>query len=708
MGQRRWGLALGLWVMSLVSGCASVPLAPTAPPVVSFDEKMGWMMRLEDQRILRDANQPPPVVLVPATSTRPAIVAPPPPSDLLRLLTDSEARVRRRAALAIGRVGLPDGVEPLAGLLVSDPEPEVRQMAAFALGLIGDRTARPALTLALKDAEPMVQGRAAEALGNIGERGDAGAVAEMVQVHVKAGALAGLSPDDLGYPLAPAVEAARIGLYALVRLGSYDAIAATVLDAAGRPISNWWPVAFALQRPADPRAAQALIALLPTPGRYTAAFAARGLGVIKAEAGAAPLRQMVEERRDHPAVTIEAIRALAAMGDTAAAPVLRKVFLETTADITLRLEALAAFGRVAGVDQLDLFIELLVDPLPPVRGLALRAIARLNPDTFLATLSGLDADRDWTVRVAQAMALGTIPPEMGLPRLMLMLQDPDNRVIPSVLAAAKAPGAVQALLDRLKADDIAVRAAAAGSLAEMKVARAVPALLDAYRGFPAENTYVARAAALAAAARIDPAAARPTLEEALRDREWAIRVRAASLLREQGVATADPARPATGGRAVTPDEWGTLVSPRFSPHAYIETDRGTIEIELAILDAPLTVGNFMALARRGFYDGNVIHRVVSDFVVQAGDPRGDGEGGPGYSIRDELNERPYLRGTVGMALDWKDTGGSQFFITQSPQPHLDARYTAFGHVVSGMDVVDRIEPWDVIRRIRIWDGITPQ
>ncbi len=708
MGQRRWGLALGLWVMSLVSGCASVPLAPTAPPVVSFDEKMGWMMRLEDQRILRDANQPPPIVLVPATSTRPAVVAPPPPSDLLRLLTDSEARVRRRAALAIGRVGLPDGVEPLTGLLASDPEPEVRQMAAFALGLIGDRTARPALTLALKDDEPMVQGRAAEALGNIGERADAGAVAEMVQVHVKAGALAGLSPDDLGYPLTPAVEAGRIGLYALVRLGSYDAIAATVLDAAGRPISNWWPVAFALQRIADPRAAQALVALLPTPGRYTAAFAARGLGVIKAEAGAAPLRQMVEERRAHPAVVIEAIRALAAIGDTAAAPVLRKVFLETTADITLRLEALAAFGRVAGVDQLDLFIELLVDPLPPVRGLALRAIARLDPNTFLATLSGLDADRDWTVRVAQAMALGTIPPEMGLPRLMQMLQDSDSRVITSVLAAAKAPDAVQALLDRLKADDIAVRAAAAGSLADMKVARAVPALLEAYRGFPAENTYVARAAALAAAARIDPAAARPALEEALRDREWAIRVRAASLLREQGVTTADPARPATGGRTVTPDEWGTLVSPRFSPHAYIETDRGTIEIELAILDAPLTVGNFMALARRGFYDGNAIHRVVSDFVVQAGDPRGDGEGGPGYSIRDELNERPYLRGTVGMALDWKDTGGSQFFITQSPQPHLDARYTAFGHVVSGMDVVDRIEPWDVIRRIRIWDGITPQ
>ena len=88
-----------------------------------------------------------------------------------------------------------------------------------------------------------------------------------------------------------------------------------------------------------------------------------------------------------------------------------------------------------------------------------------------------------------------------------------------------------------------------------------------------------------------------------------------------------------------------------------------------------------------------------------GDPRGDGEGGPGYTIRDELNELPYLRGTVGMALDWKDTGGSQFFITHAPQPHLDGRYTVMGYVVNGMDVVDRLVPGDVIRRVRVSDGV---
>ena len=95
---------------------------------------------------------------------------------------------------------------------------------------------------------------------------------------------------------------------------------------------------------------------------------------------------------------------------------------------------------------------------------------------------------------------------------------------------------------------------------------------------------------------------------------------------------------------------------------------------------------------------------ISNFVIQTGDPRGDGSGGPGYSIRDELNDRPYVRGTVGMALSGPDTGGSQFFITHSPQPHLDAKYTVFGHVVNGMDVVDRIQQLDVIQRGRIWDG----
>ena len=190
------------------------------------------------------------------------------------------------------------------------------------------------------------------------------------------------------------------------------------------------------------------------------------------------------------------------------------------------------------------------------------------------------------------------------------------------------------------------------------------------------------------------------LLEALKDRDWAVRVRArpCSRSRRSPVRTRPCVR-RPAGRPVTDPQWQALVGRPFSPHAFIDTDKGTIEIELAVIDAPLTVANFIALARKGFFNERRDSPLVPDFVVQAGDPRGDGEGGPGYTIRDELNQRPYLRGTVGMALDWEDTGGSQFFITHSPQPHLDARYTVFGRVVAGMDVVDRLVQWDVVRNV---------
>ena len=647
---------------------------------------------------------------MPATRTQPAVYAPPPPSDLVRLLEDREARVRRRAALALGRTGLREGAEPLIKLLGSDQDPEVRQMTAFALGLIADGSARPSLLTALADPDIGVQGRAAEALGAIGDRADATAVSEMAQRHIRAGAFAEVGPDDLTYPLTPPAEAARLALYALVRLGSYEALAAAALDAGGRPVSAWWPVAYALQRSGDARAVPALQVLLSTPGRYTASFAARGLGALKGTASAPALRQIVEKRAAHPAVVVQAVRALATLGDASAASVLAQIVGDGEADRMLRIEAMTALSAVATSDSLDLMLDLLTDSSPTIRGLAMRSLARIDPEGFLLTLSGLDPDRDWTVRAAQATALGSLPSGAGVPGLMLLLNERDPRIIPTVLAAlvaAKPPGVEKILIDHLRTDDFAVRAAAANGLAALNAPGAGAALVEAYRAAVGDSTYVARAAILAALNKVDPKAAEPILQEALRDREWAVRVRTAALYRERGsVDTAVDAaiRPAQSARTLTDEERKWLISPPFSPHAFIETDRGVIELELAVLDAPVTVANFMGLARKNFFDGIAIHRVVPDFVIQDGDTRGDGEGGPGYTIRDEINMRPYLRGTVGMALDWEDTGGSQFFITHSPQPHLDGRYTVLGHVVNGMEVVDRIVAGDVIRRVRIWDG----
>jgi cyclophilin family peptidyl-prolyl cis-trans isomerase len=167
-----------------------------------------------------------------------------------------------------------------------------------------------------------------------------------------------------------------------------------------------------------------------------------------------------------------------------------------------------------------------------------------------------------------------------------------------------------------------------------------------------------------------------------------------------------PVRPAPLRESAEIFESAAILHPTFSPHAFLETRYGTIEVELNVVEAPLTTRNFIELSRAGFFNGVLVHRLVPNFVVQAGDPRGDGEGGPGYSIKDELSPLPYVRGTLGMALSGPDTGGSQFFLTVSPQPHLDGKYTVFGHVVQGLEILDQISQWDAIERVRIWDGVT--
>jgi peptidyl-prolyl cis-trans isomerase B (cyclophilin B) len=133
----------------------------------------------------------------------------------------------------------------------------------------------------------------------------------------------------------------------------------------------------------------------------------------------------------------------------------------------------------------------------------------------------------------------------------------------------------------------------------------------------------------------------------------------------------------------------------------LETDRGNIELELFPEYAPVTVNNFLFLAKDGFYDGVAFHRVIANFMVQGGDPTGTGRGGPGYRFEDEFEGNPlrHERGVISMANAGPGTNGSQFFITHGPQPHLDGRHTVFGKVRKGQDVVDAIRQGDAIRAI---------
>jgi peptidyl-prolyl cis-trans isomerase B (cyclophilin B) len=154
-------------------------------------------------------------------------------------------------------------------------------------------------------------------------------------------------------------------------------------------------------------------------------------------------------------------------------------------------------------------------------------------------------------------------------------------------------------------------------------------------------------------------------------------------------------------------EWknppGMQIDPVKAYKAVIETNRGVIELELYPQHAPKTVNNFVFLAREGFYNNVSFHRVISDFVIQGGDPTGTGRGGPGYKFEDELKGNPlkHETGMISMANSGPNTNGSQFFITHSPQPHLNGRHTVFGKVVNGQDVVNAIQQGDKMLNVTI-------
>ena len=145
------------------------------------------------------------------------------------------------------------------------------------------------------------------------------------------------------------------------------------------------------------------------------------------------------------------------------------------------------------------------------------------------------------------------------------------------------------------------------------------------------------------------------------------------------------------------------IDPSKKYKATIETNKGVMELELYPQHAPKTVNNFVFLAGKGFYDGLSFHRVISNFMIQGGDPTGTGGGGPGYMFEDEVAENPlkHEKCVISMANAGPNTNGSQFFITHAPQPHLNGNHTVFGKVVVGQDVVDSIREGDKMEQVKI-------
>ncbi|HSJ07440.1 MAG TPA: peptidylprolyl isomerase [Longimicrobiales bacterium] len=621
-----------------------------------------------------------------------------------RLVDHPHAEVRGRVALAAGRVR-DSRANPILLRALRDPAEDVRTRAAFSLGIAGDTSAAviDALTrTALEDAPDP----AAEAVAALGRTG----------VETARRAVDSILAGD-GAPVTVR-HSALLAAWRLPRQpGTVAAVARWIAHAD--PQTRWRAV-YALMRAGGAAGVPDLLNALRDDDDLVRATAARGLRAPAADSAGmrdAALTALLAAASDtHPHVRINALRALASYDD---APDASASLVAALLDADANVAVAAAEGLAQNPDPRTSTALAAVarDEARPtgLRAVALGAWATVDAGPA-ATLAGQWADSTrWLMRYHAARALRAAPWSASGETLRRLTRDRHPVVAAAALDAVRTSAdtitdARALFIEGLGSGHVLIRAAAARGIGHAAGPADLDLLLQAYNQALGDTLPDASVAVV----------------EALGDiADRGLPVRNAFFLRFGG--PGPPASPAVH-RAIAarlgplPDGWEepavapqprslafyTDIVRRFVaaplggeplPRAAIVTDAGEIVLELAAPHAPLTVHNFLSLAERGYFRQMRWHRVVPNFVIQDGDPRGDGLGGPGYAIRDEINPLRYLRGVVGMALSGPDTGGSQYFITHSPQPHLDGGYTVFGRVLSGMDVVDRVVQEDAIHSV---------
>lgn len=610
-----------------------------------------------------------------------------------RATASKDPWVRHLAALTCGRLRDTEASIYLP-VLLRDPETSVRRSAAFASGVSGDLRLIPGLKKALVDPDVETAAAAATALGRLG-----GPEAEE--------ALTALLARTAGPRAAAAAALYRSKDPALVPL---LAAALEDGDAETRRSAAW-----ALARAPRPGSEEVLRGLLADADPEIAAWAARGLGLLEDASSVPRLVVLAKEPAPGPAIqallALERITAKAASKSAAKADG-RDAGLARLGDRHpgVDLAALTLLRRTADEAQVREVLAHVVATGGRRGGVALASLAAGDPEGAFALAFPAGGTAPLDLRLGAAEALPLLPVERVAPWLDALFSDTVARVrmeavsrLPRGNASSFVPHLLRALADRdgsVQAVALDVAAPlASGSGADAAVRQAWDA---AYASALASREADLVASALDAAASLAEGGC--LLLAARRDdADDLVRARARRLLVEKcGEKPGTFARRPFATRLSAADYQRLARSAETSRLvATVSTTRGSFEAELPAREAPMTVDSFASLARRGFFDGTTIHRVVPDFVVQAGDPRGDGTGGPDYALRDELNPVPYARARIGMALSGPDTGGSQWFVTLSRQPHLDGAYTVFGTVIAGMDVVDRIEQNDRLLSVRI-------
>jgi len=610
--------------------------------------------------------------------------------ELLAALAAEDPAVRIRSAVAMGRIQSTTYAAPLIRV-ANDPDVELRRAVLFALGQLalaeGSRLSRSTfatLHKALEDSDPTIVALAVEAIGKHGEPLLAHRIypflehpSELVRAEAALALFRSRFVPVWRDEAETAPELPEAAVDALIR--AFDDESDRVRHAA----------VYAFSKYGQPRAVGALARMLGDRDAWVRTFAARALGK-SGDAQALPALLPVAGDDDER-VRYEAVTAVDSLGGASELP----SSLARDPSFHVRAALARAFGSAESDSTLETLRTLEDDESTTVRAAALLALAgRLGAEYVDSLASGFDS-AGWPIRVASLRAAASIGAG-GRALIDAALEDEDLRVRESALEALGriGEGAGASVRRALSDPDLGIRGTALTVYMDSGAADDVELLQGIYDRSPGTESAGLRELAVTAAARLKNGrglvwtAARADPDRSVRDRAF-FEIRGLDQRPPQVL--------------VDPHEPSPLLGRRFSedPVALLETTKGTLEIRLLARDAPVHVASFVDLVDEGFYDGLAWHRVVSDFVIQGGDPRGDGWGGPGYALRDETNTVRFDRGAVGMPKSGRDTGGCQIFITHVPTPHLDGNYTVFGRVISGMDVVDRIEVGDAILSARI-------
>ncbi|HEY3225966.1 MAG TPA: HEAT repeat domain-containing protein [Planctomycetota bacterium] len=608
-----------------------------------------------------------------------------------RVTVSSDPAIRARAALALGRILAPEGIDPLMALS-KDADSSVRRTAIFAMGQYGfdadgaagrEGELLAAVRPALEDPDENLRAAAIEAVGKL--------------AFEKAPAIVIPILKDKSSTVRCMAAVASFRWRHVLRLRQPDLkpeIPESLLNALVEAASDAdpgvrWRAAWALRRFEDPRPVPVLFAKNITKDSHpwTRVFA---LMLLERTKLAAFAPAAAEAQKDPVSLVRQAaVRALDALN--------KPDLLEKTLVMDPSHHVREAYADALAAEGPELEA-LAKDASPAVRAAALLARVRIRKEKAMPDLEAAVAGRDPVLRVAAFKALGDLKTEPALELILKARGDGDEEVRAAALvplANFEDEKSLVSIVEGLKARGIAERGTAIESLGSRKEPAVISAMVECYRN-SLEREWVEMRESI-----VDALAARPPdsttlflLDVARSDPAPSVRKRAVAALRSRKIANLPAVAAAPSTR--TPYFNYRMTS---DPTVILETTKGTIEIECFAREAPIHVANFVGLVERGYYDGLKWHRVVPNFVIQGGDPLGNGWGDPGWSLRAEVNDIPYARGTLGMPRSSGfDTGGCQIFITHLPTPHLDGLYTVFGRVVRGLETVDSIEVGDRILR----------